>query len=270
MEHDLQKNSIEFFRKQIDLEKEKNNSVKIWVMILFTVHQVFSRIKLFHFAVVAAIIIGSIFTADYILHSDSRAILNKNQQEFNHSQQLKNAAIEQIQAKINADKQIILLKQKIEAIEKITPDQMNLIKAYITKMRDKEIVNLNEVYWTYVFINNNDRSMNMESVNKTVRDQMNVVNNFYKNRIFEINSAYTFVKSGHLELISPTYDNADALDKLITWDTLTKTESAPYLATTDTIVADSTQYLRSPAKLNKYLEENKAMIESNKMFKIFN
>ena len=266
MEHDPRKGSIDFFKK-IDLEQEKNNSVKIWAMILFTVYHVFSRIKLFHFFGGAAIIISSVFTADYFLHSDSRAILNKNQQEFNHSQQIKNSAIEQVQAKINADKQVILVKQKIESIEKITPHQMNLIKTYMTKMRDKEILKLNEVYWTYFFINNNDRSMNMKFVNKLVRDQINVVNNFYKSRIFEITSAYDFVKAGHVELISPTYDNADALDKLINWNTLTKTDSAPYSEATDSIVADSTKYLKSPEKLNKYLEENKAIIESNKMFK---
>jgi hypothetical protein len=267
MEHDAQKNSIDFFKKQIALEAEQSNSIKIWAMILFTINQTFSRIKLVHFLAITAMVIGSILVADYVHHSDTRAVLEKNQQEFNQAEQVKKESKVQAEATLTAEKQALVVKQQVEAIAKITPDQMNSIKAYITKIRDKEIAKLNEVYWTYVFINNTDKSLNMEMVNKIVRDQINVVNSFYKNRLFEVTSTYDFVKAGHVELVSPTHDNADGLEKVIIWETLAKTDSAPYLPTTEKIVAESTQFLRSPVKLNQYLEENKAMIENNKIFK---
>ncbi len=88
-------------------------------MILFTLNQTFSRIKLVHFLAIAAIMVGSVFAIDYIRQSDSRAVLEKSRQEFNQSQTAQKTLLVQEQEKINLNKEAEIKKQKMRLCQRL-------------------------------------------------------------------------------------------------------------------------------------------------------
>ena len=71
---------------------------------------------------------------------------------------------------------------------------------------------------------------------------------------------------GHPELITLSHDGQDLIERLIYWDTDAQNKQISFLNSIDTFLNESTKYLKSPAKLAKFLASHKALIDAKKPF----
>lgn len=272
MNFERNKNNIDFFKELPKAEKAPSAFIQRLAKTKLTTYKLVGQIRPER-VVQIGLVLGIILCIWLIAQGIHTKNVRKTQDKMVAQQIEKNKEAQSLAiAQLEKDKQIkadeinnTAQKQQISIVKTMTDGQIESIKSHILKVQNKELIRLSELYWTMVFINENDTKMDMEQANISVRQQFNTVNTFYSERIREITSTYQFIKGNHLELIKPTHDGLNSTDRILYWDNAAKNNDLSFLDSTDKFISDGSKYLKNPEKLAKYLDDHRALINSKKL-----
>ena len=248
--HEADKNSSQnfynFFSKQkmTEITPQSSWGMRSWAMALYTMYQIFkifSRITLRGLA---------IFMIGFIITSGLTSCLS-------YGAENRKVKVAQVQA---------LQKQKIALIKEIDGNRFASILSHIKLVKEKELEQITKNYWTAFFINEKVVQIRMDKVTRDTTEMINKSSQFYDSRTEDINRTYQFIKKDKAELITATFDGDNPIDKIITWDNIAQVKT---LTLREDITRDSSywmKHLNNPVALADYLEANKAMIASKKIF----
>lgn len=241
--HETEKNSsrnfYDFFSKQkmADITPQSSWAMRAWAMGLFTVFQIF---KLFSRTTLQGL---AIFIMSLIITSGITSYLS------HHSEKVQ-----------------ILEKQKIDLIKEIDDKRFISILSHIKLIKEKEIEQITKNYWAAVYINEKTNKLRMDVITRETANMVKSTNKFYDFRTEELNKTYQLIKKDKTDLITSTFDGGNPIDKIITWDNITQVKSLSLREDVSNLSDSWMKYLDNPVALADYLETNKALIASKKIF----
>ena len=248
--HEADKNSSQnfynFFSKQkmTEITPQSSWGMRSWAMVLYTLYQIFKIFSRVTLRGLAIFMIGFIITSGITSY-------------FSYSAENSKVKVAQVQA---------LQKQKIALIKEINDTRFASILSHIKLVKEKELEQITKNYWTAVFINEKVVKIRMDKVTRDTTEMINKSSQFYDSRTEDINRTYQFIKKDKAELITATFDGDNPIDKIITWDNIAQVKT---LTLREDITRDSSywmKHLNNPVALADYLEANKALIASKKIF----
>lgn len=243
---DSSKNFYNFFSKQkmTEITPQSSWGMRAWAMALYTVYQIFKLFSRVSLRGLAIFMIGFIITSGVTSYFSHRAENNK-------------AQVAQVQT---------MQKQKMALIKEMDETRFSAILAHIKLVKEKELEQINKNYWAAVFINEKITPLSMERVTRETTDMIKKSNQFYDSRMEDMNKTYQLIKKDKIDLITSTYDGDSPIDKIITWDNISQVKT---ISIREDIANNSYYWMRhlnNPVALADYLEANKAVIASKKIF----
>lgn len=227
-----------------EITPQSSWGMRSWAMALYTQYQIFKIFSRVTLRGLAIFMLGFIITSSINSYSSYR---NENSKtELTRTQNLQ--------------------KQKIALIKEIDDTRFASILSHIKLVKEKEIEQITKNYWAAVFINEKVTSIRMDRVAHETVDIINTTNLFYNSRAEEINKTYHLIKKDKIDLITNTFDGDNPIDKIITWDNITQVKTFSMREEINSYSYYWMKYLDNPIALADYLEANKAMIASKKIF----
>lgn len=247
------KPAFNFFKELTQAEVTSSSPVifRLWAMFLFTQYRtikLFTDIRKTTILMVLMSILAGFGTVSYL---GTRSI------------RLKESMAQEV---VNKEKEIILQKQRIEFIKEFDDKRIEAIQAHLLATKEAEIKKIVNLYWVIVYIGKEETALNLSRSTEDVQKQLLAVNKFYSNRVVEVNESYNLVKKGKSDLLRLTHDNGNPLEKIIRWDNEAKSNTFIFLESTDELITTWMKEIKNPAKLAQYLDSNKALIDSRKVF----
>lgn len=245
--------AFNFFKEltQADVKTSSPFILRMWAMFLFTQYSIFkliTGIKKTTVLFLLGSVIAGFATTSYL---GTRSIrLQENL----------------VQSGINKQKETILQKQRIEFVKDFDEKKIQAIQTHLLITKEIEIKKIVNLYWTIVYIDKEEHALNMPRSTEDVQRQILKINNFYANRVIEVGESYNLIKKGSPDLIRLTHDNENPLEKIITWDNITKSSTFTFLHSTDQLITNWKKEVQNPVKLAQYLDTNKVLIDSRKVF----
>lgn len=159
------------------------------------------------------------------------------------------------------------LTEEMQIIQKMTPEEVNNVLAFMQKSKEVEVARITDLYWKIKYLN----EVNAEKypLTKYVRDMsklnMEMVNH-YNNRINEVSLAYKAVVAGNKTHNPTTYDGGNAYTKLLYWKNAMEINSLQSYDALDKYLIQWDEDFTDQAGIQKYLNENKELIATTQVF----
>lgn len=261
--------AFNFFRqKNIVVTKDSEKFTRYCAMFLFTMQKIFTPKTLaIGFLGISAII----FSYNYMSYSD----VEKQQKQLELITQEKNLLQEKKQLaqdeKAKADKEeqkdIVMDQGRYNLIKTIPSEVIRNTVSYIDVIQAQEIKKLNTLYWSMVYINENESTLKMDVVNSEIQKSIFELKSHYSSRKKDILTTYALVQTGDYKSIGRTYDNSSSAEVLLNWVSYQSSKSEIYQPATEQKYAEWMKNLKKPQDLAEYLAKNQHIIETTGFIK---
>lgn len=257
-----------FSEKNITINKDTDKFTKFCAMFLYTVQKVFTpKVMVIFFLG----IISSILAYNYMMYSDvskkqvQAELITKEQQLLKEKREF--ALAEETKTAKEIQQDAIMDEGRYNVIKNIPEEVIVETLTYIDSVQAQELKKLNTLYWSMVYINENETSLNMEVVNSEIQKNIFSIKSHYASRKKDVVENYALIKLGEYKSVPRTYDNMSGAKVLLTWINYRSSKSEIYQPDTEVKYAEWMKYLKKPQNLAAYLEKNKNMIETTGFIK---